>query len=571
MKKTLTVTLGGRVFILEEDGFEMLDTYLKGLRQNFSDDVSVDELMVDIEIGVCEKFSDILHGSKQVITLDDVQSVIALMGRLEEITAAEADHDDRGPAGEEGEKKGKKSLYRNGDDIVIAGVCSGLAAYFGTTATVMRILFIIFGLMNGVGILIYLVLWAAVPLAVTSAQKLEMRGKPLNVDEIEQMVKDKANKIRDDKRLRAIPAKAFAIIGTIFQRITQCIRVIMRVFGTFFCSLIGVCTMLVAVIGLLSVTVGATMLIFPPNSEKYISDIPLQELVRQPLYYVGVCSAYLLVLIPIIFLVLLALTLLRRKNSFSASSVAVLILFWIIAASGFALAARDIGAWIHERYEQNLSQNTMTRTFSEQGFTSLHVDGELQVKIQLGETYQVKAIGRNTDINRLRVTQKNGTLFLSVGKAELRPCFICFDHHVEVVITVPAMSTVTTRDAAKVDMVGFSGNVFVEASDASRVVLGGQFQEIRITERDMARVQLEGKAERVEAVLKNASQLRASALELVRATIKTEDVSLAEISPSIELDATSRDASRIRFEGTPSTTIKEFDSSQVQNTNGASE
>lgn len=57
-----------------------------------------------------------------------------------------------------------KKLYRSRKHKMIAGVCSGLADYFGMDPTIMRLIFIFFLLLGGAAMLVYLVMWVVVPL-----------------------------------------------------------------------------------------------------------------------------------------------------------------------------------------------------------------------------------------------------------------------------------------------------------------------------------------------------------------------------------------------------------------------
>ena len=56
-----------------------------------------------------------------------------------------------------------RRLYRSRTDRKLAGVCGGLAQYFNTDATLMRVLFVVLALLGGPGLVIYLVLWIVVP------------------------------------------------------------------------------------------------------------------------------------------------------------------------------------------------------------------------------------------------------------------------------------------------------------------------------------------------------------------------------------------------------------------------
>lgn len=74
-------------------------------------------------------------------------------------------------------------LYRSESDRVIAGVCGGLAEYLRVDPLILRILFAVLAMVNGIGLMIYLVLWIIVPTAASqdASQEEVMRR---NVDEI---------------------------------------------------------------------------------------------------------------------------------------------------------------------------------------------------------------------------------------------------------------------------------------------------------------------------------------------------------------------------------------------------
>jgi phage shock protein C len=56
-----------------------------------------------------------------------------------------------------------RKLYRSRSDRKLAGVCGGLASYFTLDATLLRVLFVVLGVMGGSGVVIYLAMWIIVP------------------------------------------------------------------------------------------------------------------------------------------------------------------------------------------------------------------------------------------------------------------------------------------------------------------------------------------------------------------------------------------------------------------------
>jgi phage shock protein PspC (stress-responsive transcriptional regulator) len=185
MKKTFTISLNGTIFHIEEDAFEKLQNYLVKLKNHFGPDDEGREIVSDIEARICELFLEKSKGESKVVINEWVDEIVTIMGTPEDFMEEEAT---TMPLA--GQVKGKRRLYRDVDNKVIGGVCSGLSAYFKIDPLVVRILMVLLFLANGIGLLAYLVLWIAVPKAQTTAQRLEMRGKEVNISSIEQTIRD---------------------------------------------------------------------------------------------------------------------------------------------------------------------------------------------------------------------------------------------------------------------------------------------------------------------------------------------------------------------------------------------
>ena len=56
-----------------------------------------------------------------------------------------------------------KKLFRSATNKKLCGVCGGLAEYLGMDATVMRILWVLFALLGGCGLLAYLICALIIP------------------------------------------------------------------------------------------------------------------------------------------------------------------------------------------------------------------------------------------------------------------------------------------------------------------------------------------------------------------------------------------------------------------------
>jgi phage shock protein PspC (stress-responsive transcriptional regulator) len=188
MNKVVQVNLGGIAFTIDDDAYRRLDAYMLDLERHFATSGNPDEIMADIESRISEILTELLK-SRKIVEITDVEATIKIMGTPSDI--GETSYGSEIPTGGRGPwdiKTGKK-LFRNPDDKVIGGVCSGLAAYFGVQEVLwVRLAFVIVFLTMGFGIIVYLVMWALVPEAKTAADRLAMMGEQANVNNIARMV-----------------------------------------------------------------------------------------------------------------------------------------------------------------------------------------------------------------------------------------------------------------------------------------------------------------------------------------------------------------------------------------------
>jgi phage shock protein PspC (stress-responsive transcriptional regulator) len=195
MKKTVTVNLAGQVFHIDEDAFDALSAYLRAIKGMYSIEEGGDEILADIEARIAEIFlSNLKVSGKTVISITEVDGIIKMLGKPEEIESeAESTSEKKSEhTRTDAYAKAEKRLYRDTDDTIVAGVCSGLSNYFGISDPVWIRLLFVFLVIGGVGggFLVYIILWIVVPEALTSAQKLQMRGEPVNLENIEKTFKD---------------------------------------------------------------------------------------------------------------------------------------------------------------------------------------------------------------------------------------------------------------------------------------------------------------------------------------------------------------------------------------------
>ena len=177
MKRILNAGIGGKNFVMDEDAYSRMELYLTEFRKKLSDSESA-EVMDDLEQRIAELFEGEIGMTGQVVTLNMVGKVISQLGLPDGSAFMADDFSGPHPDGAKVEKK----LYRDDDGKTIAGICSGLALYFDIDVTLIRILMLVLLLGGSIGFWIYVILWIAVPKADTAARKCEMRGWPVNAE-----------------------------------------------------------------------------------------------------------------------------------------------------------------------------------------------------------------------------------------------------------------------------------------------------------------------------------------------------------------------------------------------------
>jgi len=194
MKKTITMNLSGIIFHIEEDAYEKLNKYLSTIKSYFNDSDGRDEIMNDIEARIAEMLSEKVNKNKQAILMADVENIISIMGKPEDFAPeGENTKAENNSARNHENTTGnytKRRVFRDPDSKVLGGVCSGIANYFDFDPIWLRGAFAISFFVFGSGFLLYIILWMIIPEAKTTAEKLEMRGEKVDINNIGKAVQD---------------------------------------------------------------------------------------------------------------------------------------------------------------------------------------------------------------------------------------------------------------------------------------------------------------------------------------------------------------------------------------------
>lgn len=263
------MNLSGIIFHIEEDAYDKLNNYLSTIKGYFKNSEGCDEIMSDIEARIAEMLQGKVSATKQAVLMADVDSMIAIMGKPEDFAGEnESAKSETNNRQENRENKdahqatGRRRVFRDPDDKIIAGVCSGIGNYFGFDPIWLRAAFALSFFIFGSGLLLYIILIIIIPKAKTTAEKLEMRGEKVDVntigkavneefEEFKDRVKEFGNEVKSPENKRRIKSsiqKTVDFIGELLQSILKTIAKI----TAFLLVFIGI----VLMVGLLATVFG---------------------------------------------------------------------------------------------------------------------------------------------------------------------------------------------------------------------------------------------------------------------------------------------------------------------------
>ena len=329
MNKTVNINLGGLFFHIDEDAYQKLTHYFEAIKRSLSNTSGQDEILKDIEMRIGELVSEKHSNDKQVISFKEVEEIIAVMGQPEDyrIDGDEPIEATYIPTG----NKITKKLYRDTENGMIGGVLAGLGHYFGVDKVWLRIFLLIMAIAWGTGILAYIILWIAMPEAVTTSEKLEMRGEPVTISNIEKKVREEIEMLSEkfkstdfDKMKQEMRTNSDKFKNTFGEIIRSILNVFAKVIGVLMIlSSLGI--LVVFLVGVLAF--GTTN--FPDFP--FHSFVELGNFTDYPVWFFGLLF-YVAVSIPSFFVLLLGFKIVA-PNSKSIGSIAkyVLLALWIIA------------------------------------------------------------------------------------------------------------------------------------------------------------------------------------------------------------------------------------------------
>lgn len=239
MKITENISLAGYAFTIEEDAFVELGTYLNDIREAFASDASADEITADIEARAAELLKE-KYISGMVVDIETVREIKRRIGDPKMLAQDEPETAEKPQQENESSRKSthndlrSRRLYRNIEERVFGGVCSGFGNYFGLDKVLFRLIFIILFFVTFIStvdhgdgpyfmfpVLAYICLWIAMPAARTAEQKRQMKRQPMNLDNYKS--KDFNLKTEVNEAAQSPAGRTFVRAGGIFLGIIMLI------------------------------------------------------------------------------------------------------------------------------------------------------------------------------------------------------------------------------------------------------------------------------------------------------------------------------------------------------------
>ncbi len=440
MEKTISINLSGQNFQIEEDAYKKLFDYLESIKKHCGGGADSSEVIADIENSMAEKLKASLTPYKEVVTMAEIDSLIKIMGTVEDFDREvggdeekkddDADDEEKDQSGASGDRI-KRKLYRDTDNAVIAGVASGLGAYFDVDPVLFRIIFCVLIFAGGSAILLYVLLWIAMPEAKTAHQKLEMHGQAPTLAALKNLSKT-GNKIKEgwkktwEKRsvLGKIINLPILLINGIFTAIKKIWNFLWPVIKFFFGFVI--------IMASLSVFIGSGIssfyLLLQAQSNYSFRHIPVSELSSSIPFVWMLVTGFLSCALPAILAMIGGLMIILKKKIINLQTGIAIFGLWIIAGIAFSgLCLRYIPE-IKEKIDSHPALQETTKTIEAENFTAVNADGRhvrIMIEPDSGARGQVVLTGRAVDLARVDLQKNDNDLNINENTTDEPYCLDC--------------------------------------------------------------------------------------------------------------------------------------------------
>jgi len=549
MKKTVTINLNNIVFHIDDDAYEMLQTYLKDVEKHLSIEERR-EVMADIEARIAEIFSESLKRNKTVINIEDVEEIITVLGNPSQY----ADEDTDEAATENGTqqqqntstKSRSRRFYRDPENTILGGVAGGIAAYMNWDATWIRIAFVLIVFIGwGTLIPIYLVVWLVAPKAVTAAQRLEMQGEDVTVENIKSEINNVKNIMESEKFKQS--ASGFG------KRFAEIFRVLAKIF----LGVIGAILGFVGIIVAISLVFVFATLVFLPEILNGFSP----ELATQWSSMTGDNSALLafsLLLVigaPIFMIIYWLINSLKRKHyEHSRTTSLVTLLLWLVGIFMlYTIGVKSVVNWKNQNghnFVINWDENhdplvDESRTY--EAFNQLDISDNIEVELIQDTLKQMVISAPEKILSQVKTEVTDGRLKIYTEQ-------FLINYPIKVKLSIDSLSALEASGASKISTIGrFKTTSFkMDLSGASQAIIDVEVvgkTDIELSGASFA--ELKGLSNSINVNASGASKLEAEQFPTKDAIVESSGASYIAVNATENADAKASGAGKIEISGKP--------------------
>lgn len=461
MEKTISINLSGQNFQIEEDAYRKLFDYLESIKKHCGNGADSTEVIADIENSMAEKLKTSLTPYKEVVTMAEIDSLIKIMGTVEDFDREvggnekkendDEENEDKDQPGTSGEKI-KRKLYRDTDNAVIAGVSAGLGAYFDIDPVLFRIIFCALIFAGGSAILIYILLWIAMPEAKTAHQKLEMQGQAPTLSALKNLSKT-GNKIKENWKKRWEKRSVFGkIINLPLLILNGFFVAVKKVWNSlwpiirFFFGFIIIMTSLAVLIG---VGIGSFYILLQAQSNYSFRHIPVRELSLSIPFIWMLVTGFLSLALPALLAMIGGLIIILNKKIINLQTAVIIFSLWIIAGIAFSgLSLRYIPE-LKEKIDSYPILQETTKTVEMENFANINADGRhLRIMIEpaSGTSSQIILTGHAVDLSRVDLQKENTDLNIKENINDEAYCLDCGSDPIILKISSPILEGLAVKD-----------------------------------------------------------------------------------------------------------------------------
>jgi|GEM_PF-586728 phage shock protein PspC (stress-responsive transcriptional regulator) len=522
MEKTISINLSGQNFQIEEDAYEKLSLYLESIKRHCGAGADSAEVIADIENSMAEKLKASLTPYKEVITKTEIDSLIKIMGTVEdfdrEVGGNEEKNEEKNGTGndnvhenETGEKI-KRKLYRDTDNAVIAGVASGLGAYFDIDPVLFRIIFCALVFAGGGAFPLYIILWIVMPEAKTAHQKLEMQGQAPTLAAFKNLAKT-GNKIKESWKKRwekrsalgkiiSLPLLAVNLLFLAIKKVWNALWPIIK-----FC--LGLFIILASLLVLVGAGIGSFYLLLQAQSNYSFHYIPVHELSLAIPFVWLLLTGFLSLALPSFLAIIGGLMIIQKKKLISLQTVMIIFGLWIIIGIAFSALGLRYVPELKEKIDNYPVLQRTNKTINFENFTNINADGnylKIVIEPSNGTSSHAILVGRAVDLARI-VLQKNGAdLNIDENRTDKSYCFDCNIEPVTIKISAPALKSLNTQTADVEISSDFKQALKIQATDNSDIKwLNAEAPSLEANLSDYANLSVDGHIASTSLTINNAN------------------------------------------------------------------